>query len=59
MYVLGSLLVVSSLFGDGYMTRTTATRWGERNSLPVVVWRLQNVSERLNMTCPWGGEYDY
>jgi len=55
MYVTGTLFVVSSLFGGG----CTATRWGERAGLAVVVWRMQNVSERLNMTCPWGGEYDY
>lgn len=59
MYVWGALFIVSSLFGGGCMTRDSATRWGERTILPVVVQRLRNVSERLNMTCPWGGEYDY
>lgn len=60
MYVVGALFVVSTLFGGGCMTRDGATRRRERSELPVVVvQRLQNVSQRLNLTCPWGGEYDY
>ena len=58
MYVMGMVLVVFSLVSGGYMTSRTITR-REWTGLTVVVQRLQNVSEGLNMTCPWGGEYDY
>lgn len=55
MIGMAIVFVLTSLFGG----RRTGSARKEGVELPIVLRRVQNVSECLNMTSLWGEETDY